>query len=442
MKTIINLRFELSLGKDFSNEFQRKADSEIRLILRTAMAMKLIYLCSELPGISHTFVLREIETLRQSDFEISTVSVNPPRHLHRMTPPEKQLAAETLYLKKTSFKKLLQVLFTMGMTSPGKMMRMAQAALSFYMLKGQKNIKTNLGYFLEAVILVDMALRRKTRHIHVHFANPAATVALIASQSGAVEYSLSIHGPDVFYDVGANLLREKVSGAIFVRCISHYCRSQLCRLTRYHEWSKLSIVRCGIDLDVFSPRPFPSNSPPNLLCVGRLTANKGQHVLIEACALLKKNGVAFHLTFVGDGEDRDSLEDQVKSLDLSENITFTGAMGQDRVKELYASADIFILPSFAEGVPVVLMEAMAMEIPVISTCITGIPELIESGDDGILTVPGDSMALFEKTKLLLQQPQLRIRLGRQARKKIAADYHLENNCRALSAVFRERLQAP
>lgn len=406
-----------------------------------ATAIKLIYLCSELPGISHTFIQREIETLRQSGFEISTVSVNPPLHLHRMTPPEKQLAAETLYLKKTSGKKLKKVLLMTGMTSPLKMMRMARAAFSLAMLKGHKNIKTALGYFLEAVLLVDMALRRQTRHIHVHFANPAATVALIASYSGAIEYSLSVHGPDVFFDVGTNLLREKVTRAAFVRCISHYCKSQLCRLTRYNDWSKFSIVRCGINPDVFPPRPFPSNNPPNLLCVGRLTANKGQHILIEACALLKKDGVAFHLTFAGDGEDRNSLETQVKSLGLSENTSFTGAMGQDSVKELYASADIFILPSFAEGVPVVLMEAMAMEIPVISTCITGIPELIDSGDDGFLTVPGDSKALFEKIKLLIRQPELRIRLGRQARKKITADYHLENNCRTLSAVFRERLQS-
>lgn len=292
---------------------------------------------------------------------------------------------------------------------------------------------------MEAVLLVDMARKQNVRHVHVHFANPAATVALIASRSGAFQYSISIHGPDVFYNIETTLLTEKIAAASFVRCISHYCKSQLCRLIPFADWSKLGIVRCGINPEVFRPRPVPNNKIPQLLCVGRLTRNKGQHILVDACARLKKAAIPFHLTFVGDGEDRESLQRQVSISGLEKEITFTGALGQDQVRAMYTTADIFILPSFAEGVPVVLMEAMAMEIPVISTRITGIPELIDSGKDGILVTPGNPEELFKKIKFLMEESLLRSRLGKQAREKVMADYDLAANCKALVNLFREKL---
>ena len=402
--------------------------------------MKLIYFCSEFPGISHTFIRREVETLKDSGFVISTVSVNPPRHPEKMSAAEKQLADATVYLKQTPFRKSVLTLAWLALKMPMKTLSMAWAAASFAMFRGPRSIKKAAGYFLEAVLLVQEALRQDAHHIHVHFANPAAMVALIASHSGAVQYSLSIHGPDVFYNVDANLLGEKLAGAAFIRCISHYCRSQLCRLMPHQEWSKLHIVRCGIDTNNFSPRPAPNNPTSELLCVGRLTANKGQHVLIDACARLKEAGTPFHLTFAGDGEDSESLERHASTLGLTGDICFAGAVDQDRVKALYRSADIFILPSFAEGLPVVLMEAMGMELPVISTRITDIPELVDAGTNGFLTQPGNDEMLFDQIQLLIQRPELRAQLGMQARNTVTTDYNLAENCRRLAEIFREELE--
>lgn len=403
------------------------------------MKTKLIYFCSEFPGISHTFIFREIEMLKDSGFEILTASVNFPHHTDKMSSREQALSAQTVYLKRTSAEEIARTLFLGFLKNPLMIFGMIRGAIVLVLMKGPKSFKKSIGYFIEAVLLVDMAQKRNVRHVHVHFANPAATVALIASRSRKIRYSLSIHGPDVFYDIEKNLLREKIDAAAFVRCISHYCRSQLCRLIPYKDWSKLVIIRCGVDPTVFSPRPVPENKTPQLLCVGRLTRNKGQHVLIEACARLKETATPFHLTFVGDGEDLESLRHQASMAGLEKEVTFAGALGQDALKAVYRTATVFILPSFAEGVPVVLMEAMAMEIPVISTCITGIPELVESGKDGILTTPADSETLFRKIKLLIEEPLLCSRLGKQARKKVMGDYDLAENCRSLVALFEEKL---
>ncbi len=395
----------------------------------------IIYLCSEFPGISHTFVLREIEALEADGFRIATASVNKPQHLDKFSPAERKLAETTLVFKQTSRPKITRCVAALFFLHPAKALRMARAAWRFGFRGGVKNPKKALGYFLEAALLVRFARRQGIDHVHVHFANPAATVALIASRFGTLHYSLSVHGPDVFHDVTPNLLAEKAREATFVRCISFFSKSQLCRLLPYADWGKITIVRCGIRPEAFPARPAPDHTVKQLLCVGRLTRNKGQHVLMEACALLRDRNRLFHLTMAGDGEDRPSLEQLVHRLGLVHHVTFTGALGQDAVKALYRETDLFVLPSFAEGVPVVLMEAMAMEIPVISTRIAGIPELITSETDGLLVPPADARLLTEAILRLLDDPTLARRLGEQGRKKVLAQYHLDDNCRRLVSLF-------
>jgi glycosyltransferase involved in cell wall biosynthesis len=172
-----------------------------------------------------------------------------------------------------------------------------------------------------------------------------------------------------------------------------------------------------------------------MLCVGRLVPAKGQHILLEACILLKKEGVRFQLTFVGDGPDRDSLEQFSALAGLNDMVTFTGALGQDKVRDYYDKADLFVLASFAEGVPVVLMEAMAKEIPVISTRITGIPELIEHDCDGLLATPGDAVDLARQIRKLLDDSGLRRELGVAGRKKVVGLYNQHGNNSAMVDLF-------
>lgn len=399
-------------------------------------SLRLAYLASEYPGISHTFIHREVEALRAAGFEVATVSVRSTAGLERLTPAEQQESAQTLRLLERPLFRLPPAHLRLALRHPLCYLRMLGAAAT--MARRCPWLKT-LGYFLEAGLLQDWLGRRQIRHVHVHFGNAAANVAMLAAASGLSEFSMSVHGPDIFYDVGENLLAEKTRAATFVRCISHFCCSQMLRLVPHEFWDRFPVVRCGVDTAVFAPRPEPANAVPEILCVGRLVPAKGQHILVEACARLVRDGVPFHLTVIGDGPDRASLTALAGRLGLDRCITFTGALGQAEVRRHYDLADLFVIPSFAEGVPVVLMEAMAKEVPVISTVIAGIPELIESGTDGILVPPADSAALATAIASLLADPARRRELGRRGRDKVLRLYDLNANGAALAEVFRQRL---
>ena len=395
---------------------------------------KVAYLASEYPGISHTFILREIQALREQGLTVETASIRRPGALEKMPAAERQEAAQSLYIKCTPLLQVVAMHWLLLRTKPMAYLKTLHITWRIYR-DGARNLIKAVGYLAEAGILLDWMHRKQLRHLHVHFANPAATVAMLAAAYGTVEYSLSIHGPDVFYNVDKNLLMQKISGARMVRCISHYCRSQVWRLVPSSLWERCQVVRCGIDPAVFSPRPDPGNTIAELLCLGRLVPAKGQHVLLQACGLLKQREIAFHLTLVGDGEDRLSLEAQVRQLGLEFEVEFAGAVGSDQVHGFYDRADLFVLASFAEGVPVVLMEAMAKEIAVVSTRITGIPELIEDGRDGVLVAPGDAVELADGLQRLIEKPALREELAAKGRKRVLNDYDLQKNNRALGDYF-------
>ncbi|MDC7223950.1 MAG: glycosyltransferase family 4 protein [Spirochaetales bacterium] len=399
---------------------------------------KLAYLASEFPGISHTFIFREIQALTEQGFTVETASIRQAAHLEKMTKAERERAAETCYIKSTNPLKALAIHLILFLRSPFK-----YTAFFFRSFKltgeGRVPFLKTLAYIGEAGILARWMEKKGVRHVHVHFANPAATVAMLASLLGKIEYSLSIHGPDIFYDITTNMLTEKIHRASAVRCISHYCKSQLERLVPHEMWSKFTIVRCGVNVEKFAPRKEPNNSVPEILCLGRLVPAKGQHILLEALKILNDRSVPFHLNFVGDGDDRSSLERLTAQYGLNDSVTFVGAVGQDEVHQFYDGADIFVLPSFAEGVPVVLMEAMAKEIPAVSTDITGIPELIEHGKDGILAIPSDIEGLANHLQTLLEDPERRRTLGKQGRAKVLENYDLTTNCGLMADFLKDSL---
>jgi colanic acid/amylovoran biosynthesis glycosyltransferase len=384
------------------------------------------YLCSEYPAVSHTFIYREIESLRKAGMTVYTASINKPSNLEFMTAEEQEEAARTLMVLSTPLPLIVKTHLHCFIKKPAGYLRMALEG-SKLLFKGPKSPAKALGYFAEAGILLEWVHRHEITHIHEHFGNPTAIVALLMKTYGGVSYSISVHGPDIFYTIDSAMLAEKVRHASFIRCISHYCRSQIMRISESQSWNKQHIVRCGVDPDLYQGRPEPGNSEPNIICVGRLVPAKGQHILLEACLLLKNKGTEFHLTIVGDGPDRYSLEHFAAENNLKESVTFTGVLGQDKVRLHYDRTDLFVLASFAEGVPVVLMEAMAKEIPVISTRITGIPELIDHGHDGLLATPGDPADLAHQMQTLLDNPALRQQFGKAGRKKVIENYNQHNN---------------
>ncbi len=387
---------------------------------------RIAYLCSEYPAISHTFIFREIESLRQQGFQVLPVSIRRTANLHQMTAAEQDEAAHTYTLKEVPFRTGLKALWRTIVRHPRGLMHMLKLSATFC-LTGPKNPYKAFGYLAEAILLGDWLERQQITHLHEHFANPTALVALLIKQGYGIGYSLSVHGPDIFYQVDSSLLQKKTSAAEFVRCISHFSRSQLWRISPLQDWDKFHIVGCGVDPESYHPRDRKSTTGNQLLCVGRLCPAKGQHILLEACRQLKEQQIDFQLTFVGDGEDRLSLEQLTCDYGLQEQVTFTGVLGQTEVRDHYNQADIFVLPSFAEGVPVVLMEAMAKEIPVVTTRITGIPELVEDGHNGLLATPGDCADLTRQLTRLLRDKKLAEELGKRGRVTVSDRYNQRTN---------------
>ena len=401
---------------------------------------KIAYLISQYPAISHTFILREILELRRLGFTILPASINAPdRPVDQLTALEREETKNTWYVKRQGVRGALSALLTTLITQPKGLGRGFAKALK---LGGTDlgKIAKNLAYFVEAVMLGCWMRRENLHHLHVHFATPAATVGLLAKSIFNVGFSFTVHGPDEFYDAPGYRLAEKLAAANFVICISHYARSQIMKLSPVSQWDKYEICRLGVDTDRFTPRHArPAGEVFELLCVGRLTPAKGQHILLDALALLIAAGRKASLTFVGNGPDRDSLESQTLRLGLSNSVEFAGAVNQDRILEYYTRADAFVLPSFAEGLPVVLMEAMAMEVPCITTHITGVPELIQNGANGCLTAPSDVEGLAKTIEFLIDQPEQSRQIAQAGRAKILADYKLSNSVDRLSRVFSKHL---
>jgi glycosyltransferase involved in cell wall biosynthesis len=291
-------------------------------------------------------------------------------------------------------------------------------------------------YFVEAVMIGNWMKARSLRHLHVHFATPASTVGLIVAKIFEVTLSITVHGPDEFYDVPGYLLAEKVSASSVICSIGFFARSQLMKISDPSGWGKIKVTPLGIDPSVFTPRAFRSD--PDLfdvICVGRLVPAKGQHVLLSAVRLLMRRGRSVQLRLVGDGPDRASLEQAAQQYEIADRVVFEGAVNQDRIRSLLAQADAFALASFAEGIPVVLMEAMAMEIPCVSTWITGISELIRDSIDGLLVAPADEEAMAGAIACLMDDSELRTRLGVAGRKRVIEKYNLRTNVARLAQVF-------
>ncbi|MBN2656316.1 MAG: glycosyltransferase family 4 protein [Spirochaetales bacterium] len=394
----------------------------------------LAYLASEYPGISHTFIYREIISLREKGFHIDTFSIRKPSDLERMTSDDRQEAENTTYIKTSGTWTIISSLLHLLLTNPVRFFPVLMRSLKRMKNRRGGRLK-GLAYFVEAALLLRQMKINANSHVHVHFGNPAATVAMIASEFGTITFSMSIHGPDLLYEVYNNALPEKITKAEKVRCISHYSRSQLMNLTPFEQWDKFQIVRCGIDPDIFAPREEPQAEKIEILCLGRLVPAKGQHILIKACFDLKKRGIDFHTTIVGGGSDRESLEKLSAASGLTDDITFTGPVSRTEVLDFYRNTHIFVLPSFAEGVPVVLMEAMAMGVPVISTNITGIPELITHGKEGLLALPSDHIGLADQIAALANDRDLRMALGRNGREKVIAEYNLNLNTKDMADFF-------
>lgn len=418
--------------------------------------MRIAYFCSAYPAVSHTFILREVEALRKLGARIATFAIRPTPEDQLLAPADREAAATTVTILPFRWRQLAAHL-RLALRAPRVYLETMRRALELAP-PGLRGRLWQLFYFLEAVVLWRECERRDIHHVHVHLANAAADVALLAAEIGRATdpgsewgWSFTMHGPTEFYDVRHFRLPEKIASARFVVCISDFARSQLMGFCEPETWERLHVVHVGIPIERFTPASTPvangngngngsaaasgNGHHPTILYIGRLVPEKGQAVLLEAVAKLAERGTEVNVALAGEGSLRPELEAKVGRLGIAERVRFLGAVGQDELHRLYEEAAIFCLPSFAEGVPVVLMEAMAMGLPVVTTRIAGIPELIEDGRSGVLLAPGRADSLADSLATLVADGELRRRLGEGGREAVERSFDCEATAAELHEIF-------
>jgi glycosyltransferase involved in cell wall biosynthesis len=391
---------------------------------------KLAYLTNWYPAVSLTFVLREIEALRGLGAEVLPCSI-------RRSPPgqhpggaERQEAARTFNVIDATRRPLTLLAGAGGaLARPGRLARALGLAWRTRRM-GLRGIIWQAAYLAEAMVLARHLIREEVAHLHIHFVSGVATAGMLAAELADIPYSLTVHGPTDFEDPAGWRLDLKVARAAFVACISHFARSQVMIHADPADWPKLRIVHCGVEPALYDRPPAPASSPVELVFVGRLAPVKGIRILLEAMGQVT---APVRLTIVGDGPDRTHLERA--AVPLGERVRFTGYLGQAEVAGTLARAHIVVLPSFAEGVPVMLMEAMAARLPVIATQVAGTGELVEDGVSGFLVPPGDAVSLAAAIDALAADEGLRARMGEAGRARVRAEFDIRDEGRRLAALF-------
>lgn len=404
------------------------------------MTARIGYLASHYPAVSHTFVMREVGALRDLGLPVETMSIRRAGPSDLLTAADREAERTTFSVLPTSPRRLLRAHGRAMTRRPGRYLRTLLRAIQLSP-PGMRGHLWQLFYFAETMPVVEHCRATHVKHIHAQFADSATDVALLASHylGGELSWSLAVHGPVEFRDMRRNGLQAKVRDARFVQTISHFGRSKVLPLLGEGDRDKVHVVRCGVDPTVYkrNGRSPQTDERFRILCVGRLVAWKGQSLLIECAAELVKAGVDANVALIGEGPKRADLEALASELAVADRVELLGAVGQDEIQTHYAAADVVCLPSYAEGVPVVLMEAMALERPVVSTRITGIPELVEDGTHGLLVPPGDLKALVRALRELASDPQRRAEMGRAGRVKVESEFDVRGSARSLLRIFAQ-----
>ncbi len=396
--------------------------------------LRIAYLVGEYPAVSHTFILREVAALRAQGMDVMTCSIRRTGPEHHRGPAERAEAAATFnVLPAAKHPGRLIAAQLRALKHPGRYLGSLRKAWRMRG-PGMRSAVYQIIYFLEATVLARHLQDNGVTHLHNHFAQASCSVALLAARLADIPFSFTLHGPADFTDPKLWRLDDKIEAARFVACISHYCRSQAMLVSPYDQWSKLRIVHCGVEPDRYISAPATGQG---MLFVGRLAAAKGVPVLIDAMRDIRARCPGAHLTLIGDGPDRARLQDQVLAQGLQDAVRFLGYRSQDEVAQALNKAALFVLPSFAEGVPVVLMEAMAAGRAVVTTRIAGIPELVEDNVSGRVVPPGDGAAFADAVCDVLSDPGQAGRMGAAGRQKVQAQFDITKEATKLVTFLKQ-----
>ena len=402
------------------------------------MSLRIAYMTGEYPRATDTFIQREVVALRTQGAHVETFSVRRPPEKEFVGPEQTAERDRTHYLVPACPMDLLTSHISLLLRTPGRYFSALRLAMKTRS-PGLKAFLWQLAYFAEAAMVARRMNAHDLIHLHNHFSNSSCSVAMLASEMGGFSFSFTMHGPAEFFEPKYWRLDEKIRRARFVCCISDFCRSQGMIFGPPDKWDRMHVVHCGVDPDSYDPVPHQGPGR-RLLFVGRLAAVKGVALLLESVALLREVHPDIELTLAGDGPDRPLLEERAAELGITDRVRFLGYQSQSQVRELLRQTDAFVMASFAEGVPVVLMEAMAAGVPVVATRIAGIPELVEDGACGFLVAPGNPQALANQISMLLDDAALRNRFALAGRDKVKREFNLATESRRLCQILTGALE--
>jgi glycosyltransferase involved in cell wall biosynthesis len=396
--------------------------------------MRLAYLINQYPGISHTFIRREIEALERRGADVARFAIRSSAH--------GLIAAED----RREAEKTRRIVGKAPAALAGAILKSALARLGGSIAALIDALRIGLGsdaglfrhvlYFAEAMALAAWLRADARGHIHAHFGTNSATVAMLAARINGAAFSMTVHGPEEFDRAPKIALAEKIRRAAFVAAVSSYGRSQLRRLVEPEHWEKIVVVPCGVDKAFYAGALKSVSASNRFVAVARLSEQKGIPTLIEAAAQLMRDGRSFHVAVIGGGELHGALEAAIAREGLQNVVTLAGWKTPDEVRAAIEDAGVFVLPSYAEGLPVSIMEAMSLARPVISTYVAGIPELVVPGETGWLTPASDADALAKAmAEAMDTAPGALDAMGRKGRARVLARHDSDGAAAVLSAAF-------
>jgi glycosyltransferase involved in cell wall biosynthesis len=391
------------------------------------------------PLTSHSFIRREIRGLEAHGVHVLRFSIRPPEQV-LPTQSDRLEQRRTRVILSAGLPRIAAAVVALSLRRP--MRFLGALALAARLGWGSdRGMLRHLAYLAEACVLARWLARAGVDHVHAHFGTNPAAVAAICHALGGPGFSFTVHGPVEFDRPEALRLAEKIRRSAFVVAVSSFGRGQLLRWAREEDWAKVQVVRCGLDEDLLRAEPTEVPDVPRLVCIARLDEQKGHLLLLDAVSRLAADGLQFEVVLVGDGPLRGRIERTVRDAGLEHHIRLLGWTSGDEVRKVVLASRALVLPSLAEGLPVVLMEALALGRPVITTAVAGIPELVEPGVSGWLLPSGSSEVLEHALRDVLHTPVYRLaEMGRAGKAVVARNHDAVREAGKLVRLFRSAVR--
>ena len=397
--------------------------------------MKIAYLMNIYPVTSATFIRREIRELEKLDVDINRYAIRRWDE-DLVDPDDREEAERTHYILSGNVANLIKIFISTVVRHPKGFLSMLRLWLKIVMnAKGM--VIQHVAYLMYAVYLFRQLSLDGVRHIHAHYSTNTAAVAMLCRKMGGPTYSFTAHGPDEFDAPEHASIREKVAEAEFVVAITDFCKSQLVRFSSFEHWDKIHPFRCGVSLEelVVSNEPFENNY--TLVCVGRLTDLKGQLLFPKVAKSLLEKYPDLKIILIGDGPSRPALEAQISANNLETVIELRGWQTNAEVKQVIQSSRALILPSFAEGLPIVFMESLALGRPVLATYIAGIPELVDEECGWIVPAGSEASLKDALDDILSSSADVLVKKGEVGRQRIEEQHSIAILANNLATEFKK-----